>query len=145
MLNLFSLLWRHVYTSRMKPIGAAIALNHQVIGIVRHLTLAVYGDSIGVECSSGRIILETAKVIVVTNGVKLSIAFESVNSTLAFDCIGALYIVVIGEENLFGAVKLSPATDRFLWSVVPLYVNFNVGPFRIRFELFHFCYIRGLG
>lgn len=144
MLNLFSFLWCHVYTSRMKPIGAAIALNHQVIRIVRHLTLTVYGDSIGIKGSSGGIILETTKVIVVTNGVELCIALESVNSTLAIDCIGALNIMVIGEENLFDAVKLSPATDRFLRSIVPLYVNFDVTSFGVRFDLLHFSYIRRL-
>lgn len=144
MLDLFCLLWFHVYTSRMKPIGAAIALNHQVVWIVRHLTLTVYGDSIGIEGSGGGIILETTKVVVVTNGVELCVALESVNSTLALDCIGALNIVVIGEENLFSAVKLSPATDRFLRSVVPLYVNFHVTSFGVRFKLLHFCYIRRL-
>lgn len=111
MLNSFSFLWGHVYTSGMKPICAAFTLNHQVIRIVRHLTFTVHGNSIGIEGSSRRIILETTEKIVVANGIKLGIALEAVDRTLAFNCVGALNVVVIGEENLLGTVKLTTAAD----------------------------------
>jgi len=59
-----------------------------------------HSNSIRIESTGGGIVLETTEEIVVPNGIQFGVALEAVNRTLTFDCVGALNIEVIREENL---------------------------------------------
>lgn len=122
-LKSFSFLSSHLYTSRMEPIAASLTLNHQIVWVVGHLTLAIHGNAIGGEGASGRVILKTTEEIVVSDGIQLGVALEAVDRTLAFDCVGALDIEVVGEEQLLRPMELTAATDRLLRPVVPPHVH----------------------
>ena len=61
-------------------------------------------NSIRIEGAGGR-------EIVIFDSIELRVALEAVDRTLGFDCVGALNIEVIGEENLLGAVKLASTAD----------------------------------
>ena len=68
-----------------------------------------HSNSIRIEGAGGGIVLKTTEEIVVSDSIELRVALEAVDRTLGFDCVGALNIEVIGEENLLGAVKLAVA------------------------------------
>ena len=68
-----------------------------------------HNNSIRIEGAGGGIVLKTTEEIVVSDSIELRVALEAVDRTLGFDCVGALNIEVIGEENLLGAVKLAVA------------------------------------
>uniref|UniRef100_A0A2P2LDH5 Uncharacterized protein n=1 Tax=Rhizophora mucronata TaxID=61149 RepID=A0A2P2LDH5_RHIMU len=125
----------------MKPVTAAFTLNHEVIWIVWHLAFAIHSNSIGIESASSRIVLETAEEVVVSDGVKLRVALETVHRTLALDSVGALYIVVIGEEYFLGAVELAATADRLLRPVVPPDVDLDVGSSDVRFDRLDLCHV----
>lgn len=144
MFKFFGILGCHFYTCRMKPITAALALNHEVIWIIRHLTFTIHGNSIGIEGSGRGIVLESAKEVFITNSVELGVALEAVDRTLSFYGVGALYIIVVGEEDLLGAMELPPATDRLFRTVVPPDVNFHVASPAIRLDLLNSGNVRRL-
>lgn len=100
--------------------------------------------AIGSEVSGGRMILKTTEEIVVANVIEWCIALESVNLTLAFDCIRALNITVIGNEYFCASVKWLFAVFWFLRPVVPPDVNFHVASVVVGYDLIHFCYVRWL-
>lgn len=108
----------------------------------------IHGDTIGIEGAGGGIVLETAKEVVVADGVELGVALEAVNSTLALYSIGALNIVVVGEEHLLGSVELTAAADGLLRPVVPADVDLDVCPAAVGFDPLdprHVGGLRGLG
>jgi hypothetical protein len=74
----------------------------------------IHGDTIGIERAGGGVVLKMAEEVVVADGVELGVALEAVDRTLALDGVGALQVVVVGEEDLLGAVELLPAADRLL-------------------------------
>lgn len=99
MVKSLGFLWCHVYTSRVEPVTAALTLNHEIIRIVWHFTFAVHGHSVRIKRSGRRIVVESAKEIFITNGIEFGVALERVDRTLAFNCVGALYIAVIGHKQ----------------------------------------------
>ena len=70
-----------------------------------------HNNSIRIEGASEGIVLKSIEEIVVSDSIELRVALEAVDRTPGFDCVGALNIEVIGEENLLGAVKLAVAAD----------------------------------
>lgn len=94
----------------------------------------IHGDTIGIERAGGGVVLETAEEVVVTDGVELGVALEAVDCTLALDGVGALQVVVVGEEDLLGAVELPSAADRLLRTVVPSHEDLHVGPAPVRLD-----------
>ena len=70
--------------------------------------------------------LETVEEVVVADGVELGVALEAVDRTLALVGVGALQVVVVGEEDLLGAKELLLATTRLLRLVVPSDVDLHV-------------------
>lgn len=104
----------------------------------------VHGNSIGIESTSGRIVLETAEEIVVADGVEFGIALEAVNSTLALYSISALNIIVIGEEYFLGSMELTAAADGLFRPVVPANVNLDVGPTAVGLDPLDPGDVRGL-
>lgn len=108
-------------------------------------TFNLHGNSIGIEGSGTGIVLESAKEVFITNCVELGVALEAVDRTLGFYGVGALNIIVIGEEDLLGAMELPAATDRLFRTVVPPDVNFHVSPPAIRLDLLNSGDVRGLG
>jgi len=70
-----------------------------------------HGNSIRIEGTGGGIVLKPTEEIVVPNSIQFCVALEAVDRTLAFDCVGALNIKVIREENFLRAMKLAATTD----------------------------------
>lgn len=142
MVKSLGFLWRHVYTSRVEPVTAALTLNHEVIRIVWHFTFTVHGNSVRIKRSSRRIVVESAKEIFVTNSVEFGVALECVNRTLAFNTVGALYIAVIGQKQFLRAVKLTSAADRLLRAVIPPDMNLDVATSAVGLNLLNSSNVR---
>lgn len=104
----------------------------------------IHGDSVGIEGTSGGIILETTEEVVVSNSVELGISLESVHRALALYGVGALNVVVIGEKDLLGSVELSPAADRFLRPIVPPHVHLHVRSPTVRLDPLDLRHVRRL-
>lgn len=144
MVKSLGFLWRHVYTSRVKPVTAALTLNHEVIRIVWHFTFTVHSNSVRIKCSGRRIVVKSAKEVFVPNSVEFGVALECVDRTLAFNCVGTLYISVIGHKKFLGAVKLTSAADRLLRTVVPPDVNPDVATSIVGLNLLNSSNVRRL-
>lgn len=104
----------------------------------------LHSNSVRVEGPCWGIIFEATEEVIVAYGIEFCVALETVNRTLALNCVGALNIIVIGEEDLLGAMELTTTTDRLLRSVVPSNMNFHVGSPAVGLDLLHSGYIRRL-
>ena len=71
-----------------------------------------HSNSIRIEGAGGGIVLKTTEEIVVSDSIELRVALEAVERTSSFNCVGALKIEVIGEENLLRVVKLAVAIKK---------------------------------
>lgn len=126
----------------MKPVFAALTLNHQVIRIVWHFTLAVDRNSIRVESSSSGVILEAAEEILIANSIKFGVALEGVDNALVLNSISALHVIVVREENLLGTMELASSSKRLLWPIVPAHSDLNIPTPAIGFNALYLCHIR---
>lgn len=104
----------------------------------------IHGNSVRIEGTSSRIILETTKEVVISNSVELAITPKSMHSTLALYRISALNVVVVGEEDLLGSMKLSPAADGLLRPIVPPHVHLHVCSATVRLDPLDLRHVRRL-
>lgn len=144
MLNFLSFVNSHIYAWRMVPVSAIFTLDHKIIGIVRHLTLAKHCNPIGHEAAGGGLILKPTKVIVVPDGIELGIVLEAVDGALSLDGVGALHVAVVGEEELLGPVEAAAASDGLLGAVVPPDPDLHVGPAAVGLDRLHLGHVRRL-
>lgn len=103
----------------MEPVLARLTLHHEIIWVVWHLALAVDSHTVRVERARGGVVVEAAEEVLRPDVVELGVLLEGVHDARFLDCVGALGVQVIGEEELLGAVELPPATLGLLGAVVP--------------------------
>jgi len=106
-------------SSIYSPIRTFLTLDHKIIRVVWHLTLAKHSNPVGHEAACRWFILKAAEEILSIDRIKLCISPEAVDIALPLDRVSALYIIVVREEDLLGTVKRTPPTNGLLRPIIP--------------------------
>lgn len=143
MVQLFSLFYGHSHARWMEPVFTSFTLDHEVIWIVWHLTLAIHSNTVRGESSGGSLVFKAAEEVISTNIFKLCIVLEGVDGALAFNGVGTLDVIVVRKEEFLGPMKLPPTTLGLLRAVIPANMYLHVVSV-ISLYLLHTGNIRGL-
>jgi hypothetical protein len=122
-LDVFDVLRGQLHTFWVEPVFAVLALDHQVVWIVRHLTLAIHSNTIWRERSGTCIVVETTEVIICSYILQACVIFEGMNSTPILYSLRTAHVVVVRKKKLFGTMELPASTCRLFRSVVPAHLH----------------------
>lgn len=67
------------------------------------------------------------------------------HGALSLDGVGALHVVVVGEEELLGPVEAASTSDGLLGAVVPPDPDLDVGPAAVGLDRLHLGHVWRLG
>jgi hypothetical protein len=83
----------------------------------------LHSNTVWRKCSGTGIVVEPAEVVVSSYILQASVVFEGVDGALVLHSLRAAHVVVVREEELFGAMELPTPTRRLFGSVVPAHLE----------------------